>query len=251
MAEIEKSDIKKLEKENTFWKENKKIRRACILKYKFNKKIINIANLSSFFAKWQDLRKEDALMNTYILTKFVEEISKRTGIKEDYLFYLDYVELKDFLSGKISQKELEKRSNECLVIYVKDKPKIFYKEQFKDLIDDIINPVHEKSDVILGNVASPGKATGRVKIVITRADVEKMEKGDILVSTMTRPEHIVAMKKAAAIVTNEGGITCHAALVSRELKIPCVIGTKIATKVLKDGDIVEVDANNGIVKIIK
>jgi len=67
---------------------------------------------------------------------------------------------------------------------------------------------------------------------------------------MTRPEHIVAMKKAKAIVTNEGGITCHAAIVSRELGIPCIIGTKIATKVLKDGDLVEVDAGQGIVKIL-
>jgi len=60
-----------------------------------------------------------------------------------------------------------------------------------------------------------------------------------------------AIKKASAIVTNVGGITCHAAIVSRELKIPCIIGTKIATKVLKDGDLVEVDAQKGIVKILK
>jgi pyruvate,water dikinase len=68
---------------------------------------------------------------------------------------------------------------------------------------------------------------------------------------MTRPEYVPLMKKAAGIITDEGGITCHAAIVSRELKIPCVIGTKIATKVLKDGDMVEVDADKGIVKILK
>ena len=59
------------------------------------------------------------------------------------------------------------------------------------------------------------------------------------------------MKKAKAVITNEGGLTCHAAILSRELKIPCIIGTKNATKVLKDGDIVEVDAGKGIVKKIK
>lgn len=68
---------------------------------------------------------------------------------------------------------------------------------------------------------------------------------------MTSPWYLPAMKKATAIVTDEGGITCHAAIVSRELKKPCIIGTKIATKVLKDGDLVEVDANKGIVRIIK
>ena len=68
---------------------------------------------------------------------------------------------------------------------------------------------------------------------------------------MTRPEFVPLMKRASAIVTDEGGITCHAAIVSRELNIPCIIGTKIVTKVLKDGDEVEVDADNGVVKIIK
>jgi len=68
---------------------------------------------------------------------------------------------------------------------------------------------------------------------------------------MTRPDMAPILKKAAAFVTNEGGITCHAAIVSRELNKPCIIGTKIATKVLKDGDTVEVNANNGVVKIIK
>lgn len=79
----------------------------------------------------------------------------------------------------------------------------------------------------------------------------KVQKGDILVAVMTRPDYIVGIKKAAAIVTDEGGITCHAAIVAREIGIPCVIATKIATKVLKDGDLVEVNANHGVVKIIK
>ena len=67
---------------------------------------------------------------------------------------------------------------------------------------------------------------------------------------MTTPDYVPAMKRAAAIVTDKGGRTCHAAIVSRELKIPCVIGTKIATQVFKTGDIVEVDAERGIVKKI-
>jgi pyruvate,water dikinase len=67
---------------------------------------------------------------------------------------------------------------------------------------------------------------------------------------MTVPDLVSAMKRAAAIVTDEGGVTCHAAIISRELKKPCIIGTKVATKVFKDGDLVEVDANKGIVRII-
>ncbi|MFZ2978284.1 MAG: PEP-utilizing enzyme, partial [Candidatus Magasanikiibacteriota bacterium] len=96
----------------------------------------------------------------------------------------------------------------------------------------------------------PGLAKGKVKIIIRAEDMKKMNHGDILVSIATDPDIVPAMKKAAAIITEQGGVTSHAAIVSRELNIPCVIGTKIATKVLQDGDTVEVDANNGIIKII-
>ena len=68
---------------------------------------------------------------------------------------------------------------------------------------------------------------------------------------MTHPQMISGMIKASAFVTDEGGVTCHAAIVSREMNKPCIIGTKVATQVLKDGDVVEVDANNGVVKILK
>ncbi|MBI2444160.1 MAG: hypothetical protein HYV42_02895 [Candidatus Magasanikbacteria bacterium] len=102
-----------------------------------------------------------------------------------------------------------------------------------------------------GQVACLGHATGAVKIINVAAEMGKMNKGDILVSIATIPDIVPAMKKAAAIVTEQGGITSHAAIVSRELGVPCVIGTKIATKVFKDGDLVEVDAIEGIVYKLK
>ena len=104
---------------------------------------------------------------------------------------------------------------------------------------------------ISGQIAHPGKIKGLIKIVLLEDDLNKVEEGNILVATMTMPKYLPAMKKAAAFVTDEGGITCHAAIIARELKKPCIIGTKIATKVLHDGDMVEVDANSGIVKILR
>ena len=77
------------------------------------------------------------------------------------------------------------------------------------------------------------------------------KQGDVLVRKMITIDHLPLMKKAGAIITEEGTMLCHAALISRELKKPCVIGTKIATKVFKDGDMVEVDAEKGIVRKIK
>ena len=79
--------------------------------------------------------------------------------------------------------------------------------------------------------------------------MQKMNEGDILVSVATTPSIVPAMKKAAAFITDEGSLTCHAAIVSREMNKPCVVGVKIATKVLKDGDRVTINAKKGIIKI--
>ena len=99
-----------------------------------------------------------------------------------------------------------------------------------------------------GTVAYRGSVQGTVRIVKDVSELNKVQAGDILVTQMTFPSFIPAMIRAAAFVTDEGGITCHAAIVAREMRKPCIIGTKIATQVLKDGDLVEVDAEKGIVR---
>ncbi len=108
-------------------------------------------------------------------------------------------------------------------------------------------PESEAEPVLKGLAASPGVATGPVKIIHDLSELDKVKKGDILVTTMTTPDMVPAMRRAAAIVTDEGGMTCHAAIVSRELGIPAVVGTGNATKVLKEGEIVTVDATRGVV----
>ena len=103
-------------------------------------------------------------------------------------------------------------------------------------------------DILLkGLGASPGIGTGKVKVIESEKEISKVEEGDILVTTMTTPDMVPAMKRASAIVTDEGGLTCHAAIVSRELGVPAVVGTKEATKVLRDGMIVTVDGEKGVV----
>ncbi|SHH56072.1 phosphoenolpyruvate synthase [Anaerosphaera aminiphila DSM 21120] len=98
-----------------------------------------------------------------------------------------------------------------------------------------------------GLPASPGIGRGRVKLIKDISEINLVEDGDILVTEMTNPDMVPAMRKAAGVVTDEGGRTCHAAIVSRELQIPCIVGAKNATKVLKDGAEVTVDATRGIV----
>ena len=105
-----------------------------------------------------------------------------------------------------------------------------------------------------GTVACQGKVTGKAKIITLNnwaKDCAAVQKGDILVAISTKPDYIVAMERAAAFVTDEGGITAHAAIVAREMGKPCIVGTNIATQVLKNGEMVEVDAEKGIVRKIK
>ncbi len=102
--------------------------------------------------------------------------------------------------------------------------------------------------LVRGETASHGVAIGKVRIILrVPDDLKKVQQGDVLVTVMTNPDMVVSMQKAAAIVTEEGGVTSHAAIVSRELGIPCIIGTEKATKVLKDGQLVTVHATRGIV----
>ncbi len=99
--------------------------------------------------------------------------------------------------------------------------------------------------ILSGAPASPGVASGPVKIVPDPSQIDKVLDGDILVAEMTTPDFVPAMKRAAAIVTDRGGRTAHAAIVSRELGIPCVVGSEKATSILKDGQIITVDGSNG------
>ncbi|MFT7616009.1 MAG: phosphohistidine swiveling domain-containing protein, partial [Candidatus Woesearchaeota archaeon] len=109
----------------------------------------------------------------------------------------------------------------------------------------------QSGNQIKGTVACEGIVEGFVRLIRKKAYLDSFRKGEVLVTEMTSPDYVPVMKKAVAIVTDEGGVTCHAAIVSRELKVPCVIGTKNATQILKDGDFVEVDATKGTIKIIE
>jgi len=187
-----------------------------------------------------------------LLLKKINQILKKDKIYKDIDWY-DPQSLITYLSkGKaLSKKELSSRKV-CYILFVKkDGLRVIsgqsalrqYNKIFKEKFNTNVS-------LLKGTVACAGNAKGKIKIVITKQDQAKFKPGDILISTMTTPNLMGAVKKAAAIVTDEGGMTAHAAIISRELNIPCLVGTKVATKVFKDGDLVEVDANNGIIKKI-
>jgi len=192
------------------------------------------------------------------VNKLCQEISRRLYISVDQVKAIPVDKLEDWLvNGKKVNLRLVNEINKfhiCIPTETEDVT-LLYSERARQWVKkNVKQPSKSKSLLhttkVSGVTAFVGMKKGVVKIVNKVADIDKMDEGNILISTATTPSIVTAMKKAAAIVTDEGGLTCHASIVSRELKIPCVIGTKIATQVFKDGDRVEVDASNGVVRKI-
>lgn len=201
---------------------------------------------------WREHRKMINLMGIHLLFLTLDYLEEQSGIKLEFLKHLTTDEVEAVLNGTITQDVLERRFNEGIfVTFDENGYKMVVGPEAKSLYDQFNDNLSSpQSKIIYGQVASQGYARGVARIVLSREDFGKIHDGEILVTGMTRPEFLPIMKIAAAFVTNEGGITCHAAIVARELGKPCIIGTKNATQVIKDGDLIEVRANHGTVRIL-
>ncbi|MFH1316070.1 MAG: PEP-utilizing enzyme [Candidatus Woesearchaeota archaeon] len=246
-------DKKKLEDIQKFTENTKKRKQEVKKKYNIPDEIMFLASKLSYTVWWQDLRKKYIFIALHVINHFAKEIGRRNNITEEEIEMYSPIELLK-LAEKGEKIDLNKRKDSYMSYYHEDKNCLTY--YFGSEADEIAmkyTKINVDMDIkeIKGMVTSKGKAKGRVRILLGAKDFSTMEKGEILVASMTSPDYIVAMRKAAAIVTDEGGMTCHAAIVSRELGIPCIVATRIATKVLENGEIVEVDADNGIVRRAK
>lgn len=210
---------------------------------------------TAFLGEWQDERKKNSLVGNWAFFKLIREAARRNNLQELDVDRLTPVEVKALLlEGKRpTPKEFADRRAWATVLAEDGKPvDAFFGEDAKKLVS-ALEKQHEKADQIRGVTVSSGEqpvVRGRVRVVLDPRD-KTMQNGEILVTSMTRPEFVPFMKKASAIVTNEGGVTSHAAIVSRELNISCIVGTRIATHVLKTGDLVEVNTRHGTVLVIE
>lgn len=208
------------------------------------------------FSFIKELRKEMQIYYlNYAMGFWFAELGRRLFCSQTQAKYLAPEEIRGFLrSGRYPRvEELAERYHFSAFVTIKGKSRVLVGKEAKDMLRLMQKPRLVKIDrnILTGQVSFPGRVRGAVKIVNAVADIEKFNQGDILVSFSTNPSLVPAMNRAGAIITDAGGVTCHAAIVSREMKTPCIIGTKIATRILKDGDIVEVDAGKGIVKVIR
>ena len=194
-------------------------------------------------------RRYAQLRSNYRLRPVFGEIASRSGISEKRARFMLTPEYKKLLVGsEFDVNVLAEREKFCALYAEEGTEEVFTGSGAAALSEKTAQKIDYAVGELRGQCACLGKAVGRVKIILGPADMSKMNEGDVLVAIATNPDVVPAMKRASAIVTEQGGVTCHAAIVSRELGVPCVIGTKIATKVLRDGEMVEVDAGKGIVR---
>jgi len=197
---------------------------------------------------------EDSLMALANLIPFYKQIAKAIGVDYQDWVHFTIDEVGILLRGEKLDYSLADRRMSYVYIIENGNRRIYFGEiaqKYTEYIDETINKVDAGISEIKGNPTSPGIVEGKVRLALSPDESREVQEGEILVTGMTSPDYVPAMKRAGAIVTDEGGLLSHAAIISRELGKPCVVGTKIATQVLKDGDEVEVDANSGIIKILK
>jgi len=221
-----------------------------------DKELIRLIELTQEFGWFLTFSIEQALIATSKLIPFFKKIAERIRVPYSQWVYLTSKEITDILYGNltVSNSKLKKRQLGYVFLMNDGVQKILTGSEGNEVskwINKNIGGIDKEITEFKGQTASPGIIKGKVKIILFAKDAYLIKRGEILVCSMTSPDYISAMKKSAAILTDEGGLLSHAAIVSRELGVPCIVGTKIATRVLKDGDLVEVDANKGIVKIIE
>ncbi len=200
-------------------------------------------------------RRVEAFFNADYGASFMyAEIAKRANFNPDWIMEISIPEMFGALEGKSlpDDAEMKRRMhNYAMIVRNAQTTLITDPDKIKELEKEY-SVKTEQTEIIKGRVAcSGGIIKGRAKICLDKKEIGKIERGDILVAQFTTPDFVPAMEKAAAIVADQGGLSSHAAIVSRELGVPCVIATMNGTRVIHDGDLLEVNATTGFVKILE
>ncbi len=203
----------------------------------------------NFLFNHKDQRSHYRSIESFLGRKIYVEISQRLGFSISEALLLTDDEIIGLLKGGIEKISIKPRAKKHAMVYVNGEVDIYTGEEMDKYLKQ--NTKSELKAEIKGLGVNPGTVKGPVQIIKTIKDLPLIKDGDILVTSMTRPDYVSVMRKSAAIITDEGGMLCHAAIVSRELDIPCIVGTNNSTAVLKNGDLVEVDAGEGVVRVLK
>ncbi len=236
-----------------------RVKLELIKQYKLKKDIIDLANLVSYLGQLNDVKKGSLTKLTYLFDKVLEELAKRRNIPKIWIHHLVKAEVDKLAVGKLKLTEslMTARMTRSMLIVANGK----CQKCLVPIDDEIVNEtwqfIEEQMNAKKTDNSFKGQGVynaiyeGEVVIMYSHEDLKKAKKGMVLVAPKTTVDFVAILNQAGAVVTDYGGLTSHPAIIARELKIPGVVGTNIATQVLNDGDIVRVDGGKGIVKIIK
>ncbi|MCX6761925.1 MAG: PEP-utilizing enzyme [Candidatus Moranbacteria bacterium] len=230
-----------------------KITQEFIKKYKLSKTEIEYIDLVKEFVYLRTFRSETLNKAGSLAKPLLQKIAQKLGLTFADLISLTSDEILAMLSSAADHRlKVKPRTEGFYVMIMDDNVQIFAGDEREHIneLGAFLNPLSSQVE-LRGQVGWRGSVRGRVRVVLDEGDIKKVKKGEILVAIMTFPNYVPAMEKATGFVTDEGGILCHAAIISREMQKPCIIGTKDATRVLKNGDLVELDGETGIVRKIK
>ncbi len=199
------------------------------------------------------LRAEPVYSETEKLMKIMaKQIGRKEKIPPELILAQTKEEFEKYWqTGKLPLKNILKQRFENTVLLFVGGEYLLVKGKPVLAIEKKIQAISASPKEIRGTCAYPGLVRGMVRIITSPKSKNLFNPKDILVTGMTRPEYMPYIKLCAGYITDAGGILSHAAITARELKKPCVIGTQAATKILKSGELVEMDAKNGVIKIIK
>jgi len=246
-----KNELEKLEDQKSLAKKQDALASELNLHSETIKEVKYIQTLT-----WlKDDRKRIILMMLHRQYMFILEFSRRAGIEPKVFAYASIYEIPQILKKEFPVEELKNRRNQCLhVAQIYNRQSIIMGKEAEEFKVKVLENRSSKSgEQILGIVACRGTEAvvmGKAKVILNPKD-QTIDSDNILITSMTRPEFLPLMKIAKGFVTNEGGITCHAAIIAREMNKPCIIGTENATRLFHTGDEIELRMNHGIVRIIK
>lgn len=189
------------------------------------------------------------------LEPLLTTIAHRAAIRPNDILFYTYTEVVATLTDQSPADEITARQSGYFLRYTNNHPSIETGRTYREVKNFLATLNHQDATEIHGRVAQPGQVRGRVKLILHTQRYQpstlRLPPNTIIVTEMTRPSILTLCRSAAAIVTDEGGLASHAAIIAREWNIPTIIGTKVATTLLQDGDLVEVDAVVGIVRLLE
>ncbi len=264
LAEKEANPLREISRIEKIEEKKEKALKKVFEKIEVDSHFRTIVNLLQKYIVLRTTRRDAIAKANYHILPLLHELAERMELDEAEVKLLCFDELLSWLKHGYGKKfgyrqetledEIDRRKQGWAVLFKNKRLTII------SGITKIIEAIEQNQIIaetpsvkkrLKGNPACRGEIVGNVKIVTQLSELDKVEEGDILVAKMTTPDYMSAIGKAAGIVTDEGGVTCHAAIVSREFNIPCVVATKNATQILSDNDLVQVDANKGVIRVME